>query len=63
MIGPLFATLGPVARPGGSREVVAPCGCRLLLSRSWVGELARTVKACPLKAAGRSCDAGRGGWE
>lgn len=70
MIGPLFAPLAPspVARPTGSREVVAPCGCRMRLTRSWVGELPRTVAMCDLKAAGKSregqryCAAGRGEW-
>lgn len=52
-----------LARPTGSREVDAPCGCRLRLTRSWVGELPSTVKACGVKAAGKSCGAVRGVWE
>lgn len=52
-----------LARPTGSREVDAPCGCRLRLTRSWVGELPSTVKACEVKAAGKSCGAVRGVWE
>ena len=66
MIGPLFDLLPrrPVTRPTGSREVDAPCGCRLRLRRSWDGgELASTVKACEVKAAGKSCGAVRGVWE
>ena len=52
-----------LARPSGSREVDAPCGCRLRLRRSWDGgELASTVKACEVKAAGKSCGAVRGVW-
>lgn len=51
-----------LARPTGSREVDAPCGCRLRLTRSWVGELPSTVKACEVKAAGKSCGAVRGVW-
>lgn len=49
-----------LARPTGSREVDAPCGCRLRLTRSWVGELPSTVKACEVKSAGKSCGAVRG---
>ena len=52
-----------LARPTGSREVVAPCGCRMRLAQSWVGELATTVSACAAKAAGKACAAGRGVWE
>lgn len=64
MIGPLFDLLPrrPVTRPTGSREVVAPCGCRMRLAESWVGELATTVSACASKAAGKACAAGRGEW-
>lgn len=52
-----------LARPHGVREVDAPCGCRLRLSRCWLaGELATTVKACEVKAAGKSCGAVRGVW-
>ena len=55
------AVLTAVARPTGWRDVTAPCGCEVRLTRSWVGELPRTLRMCETRAAGKSCAAVRGG--